>query len=208
MSARAIVAAAGLGALLALPLAARAAPGGPAGDPEAKARDWFTDTVLVTQEGKPVRFYTDVLREKVVVIDFIFTRCVGACPVLTMRMNAVRRELGDLFGEKVRYVSISIDPEYDTPQELAKFAAKHGAEHPEWLFLTGKKEDVKAVVARLGQWTDDPAEHSTLFIAGNARERHWTKIRMDAPVEAFALQVRKLVGGSALTLVPAAEPVR
>lgn len=207
MSARAIVAAAGLGALLALPLAASAGQAGP-GDAEAKAREWFTDTVLVTQEGKPVRFYTDVLREKVVLIDFIFTRCVGACPVLTMRMNAVRRELGDLFGEKVRYVSISIDPEYDTPQELAKFAKTHGAEHPEWLFLTGKKEDVKAVVARLGQWTDDPAEHSTLFIAGNARERHWTKIRMDAPVEAFALQIRKLVGGSALTLVPAAEPVR
>lgn len=172
-----------------------------ADDVEEKARAWFTDTTLVTQDGKPVRFFTDVLKDKVVVIDFIFTRCVGACPILTEKLNAVRRELGDLFPAKVRFVSISIDPDFDTPQELKHFAKKHRAEYPEWIFLTGKREDVKAVVSRLGQWTEDPGEHSTLFIAGNAKERHWTKLRIDTPAEAFALQVRKLVGGDALPLV-------
>lgn len=192
-------------ALLLVPTLARGANPGAGGDPEARAREWFTDTVLVTQEGKPVRFYTDVLREKVVVIDFIFTRCVGACPVLTMRMNAVRRSIGELFGTKVRFVSISIDPEHDTSRELVKFARTHGAEHPEWLFLTGEKEDVKRVVSRLGQWTEEVSEHSTLFVAGNALARHWTKIRLDTPVEAFALQVRKLVGDDAAPpLLPAA----
>jgi protein SCO1/2 len=182
-------------AALALLLAggARAAPGE---DAEAKARAWFTDAPLVTQYGKPVRWYTDVLKDKVVVIDFIFTRCAGACPILTERLNAVRRELGPLFGDKVRFVSISIDPDFDTPKELVGFARVHKAEYPEWLFLTGKKADVKAVVSRLGQWTEDPTEHSTLFIAGNARERHWTKIRLDTPAESFALQVRKLVEGA------------
>lgn len=185
---------------------ARAAPGE---DAEAKALAWFTDAPMVTQHGKPVRFYTDVLKDKVVVIDFIFTRCAGACPILTERLNAVRRQLGPLFGEKVRFVSISIDPEYDTPQELAGFARVHKAEHPEWLFLTGKKADIKAVVSRLGQWTEEPSEHSTLFIAGNARERHWTKIRLDTPAESFAMQVRKLVEGAPLLPgVPAsADPV-
>jgi cytochrome oxidase Cu insertion factor (SCO1/SenC/PrrC family) len=171
---------------------------------EAKARAWFTDTVLVTAEGKPVRFYSDVLSEKVVVIDFIFTRCAGACPVLTQKMNSVRRELGDLFGSKVRFVSISIDPEFDTARELAEFAKKQRAEHPEWLFLTGKKDDVKAVVSRLGQWTEAVEEHSTLFIAGNARSRHWTKIRIDVSTEAFAMQLRKLVGED--PLLPANAP--
>jgi cytochrome oxidase Cu insertion factor (SCO1/SenC/PrrC family) len=186
-----------------------AAPGA-GGDEEAKAREWFTDTVLVTQEGKPVRFYTDVLRDKVVVIDFIFTRCVGACPILTQKMNALRRDVGDLFGSQVRFVSISIDPEFDTPQELAHFARKHAAEHPEWIFLTGRKADVKTVVSRLGQWTEEVSEHSTLFIAGNARARHWTKIRLDTSTEAFGLQVRKLLGGEALplTAAPAAVPAR
>jgi cytochrome oxidase Cu insertion factor (SCO1/SenC/PrrC family) len=184
--------------------AARAAPAAPSAavpDEEARARAWFTDTVLLTQDGEKVRFFTDVLRDKVVVIDFIFTRCNGACPILTEKMNAVRRALGDVFPSKVRFVSISIDPEFDTPPALQMFAKKHRAYHPEWLFLTGKKEDVKTVVARLGQWTESPAEHSTLFIAGNARERHWTKIRLDTPTEAFALQVRKLLGGDAMPLV-------
>ena len=122
----------------------------------------------------------------------------------------VRRELGDLFPSRVRFVSISIDPEFDTPHELARFAKEHRAESPGWLFLTGTKEHVKAVVSRLGQWGDDPGDHSTLFIAGNARERHWTKIRPDAPAEAFALQVRKLVGDGSFPFVagPALEQER
>jgi cytochrome oxidase Cu insertion factor (SCO1/SenC/PrrC family) len=196
---------AALGLLLAAPAWAAGPEAGPEG--EAKAREWFTDTVLLTQEGKPVRFYSDVLADKVVVVDFIFTRCAGACPLLTEKLNAVRRELGDLFPSKVRLVSISIDPDFDTPQELERFAKVHRAEHPEWLFLTGKKADVKTVVSRLGQWSEDPMEHSTLFIAGNARARHWTKIRLDTPTEAFALQVRKLVDGAALPgMPPAAAP--
>jgi cytochrome oxidase Cu insertion factor (SCO1/SenC/PrrC family) len=199
------VAAAALALLL-----AGGASAAPAEDADAKGRSWFTDAPLVTQQGKPVRFYTDVLREKVVVIDFIFTRCAGACPILTERMNAVRRQLGPLFGSKVRFVSISIDPEYDTPEELAKFARVHKAEDPEWLFLTGKKADIKAVVSRLGQWTEEPSEHSTLFIAGNAMERHWTKIRLDTPVESFAMQVRKLVDGAGVLpgAAASADPVR
>lgn len=197
MSTPSLVRAAGpllaLAALLAAAPAAAAAADAPS--EEARARDWFTDTVLLTQEGKSVRFYTDVLREKeVVVLDFIFTRCAGACPVLTEKLNAVRRQLGDLFGAKVRYVSISVDPEHDTPAELAEFARRHRAEHPEWLFLTGTRADVKTVISRLGQWTEDFSEHSTLFIAGSVRAKHWTKIRIDTPTEAFALQVRRLAG--------------
>jgi cytochrome oxidase Cu insertion factor (SCO1/SenC/PrrC family) len=191
------------GLAAARPAVAAAPP--PAADPEdERARAWFTDTELVTQEGKRVRFYTDVLRDKVVVVDLIFTRCAGACPVLTAKLAALRRELGELFGSKVRFVSVSIDPAFDTPQELAAFARKHGAEHPEWLFLTGGRDDVKAVVSRLGQWTDEVGEHSTIFIAGNARRRHWTKIRLDTATEAFALQVRKLVGEDVL-LAPSAS---
>jgi hypothetical protein len=58
-------------------------------------------------------------------------------------------------------------------------------------------------VSRLGQWTEEVGEHSTLFIAGNARARHWTKIRPDTATEAFALQIGKLLGGGD-PLLPAA----
>lgn len=162
-------------------------------DPEEKARAWFTDTVLLTQDGKEVRFYSDVLADRVVAIDFIFTRCEMACPLLTAKMNRVRAALGPLFGAEVSFVSISVDPGFDTPQELAKFAKKHGAEHPRWTWLTGEKEDVKRVLKRLGEWVDDPDQHSTEFILGNTRTRHWIKVKPDAPPEATVLQLQRLV---------------
>lgn len=162
-------------------------------DPEAKARAWFTDTVLLTQDGEEVRFYSDVLADRVVALDFVFTRCEMACPLLTAKLNRVRALLGPLFGAEVSFVSISVDPGFDTPQELSRFARKHGADHPRWTWLTGEEEDVKRVLRRLGERVDDPDQHSTELILGNTRTRHWIKVRPDAPPEATALQLRRLV---------------
>lgn len=183
-----------LPALCALALsAAPTAPAATSADPEAKARDWFTDTVLVDQDGKQVRFYSDVLANKVVAIDFIFTQCDMACPLLTEKLNRVREEVGPLFGKEVFFVSISMDPEFDTPQELTKFAKKHSGLRPGWTWLTGKKADVELVVKRLGEWVDDKEAHSTEFIVGNSRTRHWMKVRPDAPPTVTSLKLKALV---------------
>lgn len=162
---------------------------------EEKARAWFTDAPLVTQEGKRVRFYSDILKERVVVISFLFTRCTTACPMTTARLNRIREQLGERFGREVYFISLSVDPEYDTPQRLAEFARKHQAAHPGWTFLTGKREDVNQVIARLGQYVEDIEGHSTLLIAGNEKLKHWTKIRPDAPPAAVAERVRLLAEG-------------
>ncbi|HET6921967.1 MAG TPA: SCO family protein [Anaeromyxobacteraceae bacterium] len=181
---------------LALWLPARAA--GNAGqaaepDPEARARAYFTDTPLLTQDGKEVRFYSDVLKDRVVVMDFIFTNCAMACPMLTEKLNQVRRELGHLYGREVTFVSLSVDPERDTPQALRRFAEKHRASDAGWTWLTGKKQDVEHVLKKLGQWTEEIESHSTIYIAGNARTRRWTKITPDVPTAAFAERVRALI---------------
>ena len=172
-----------------------AEPAPAAGSPatrQEKARGYFTDTVLVDQDGKAVRFYSDVLQGNVVVVNFIFTRCTDACPLLTRRMNTVRRALGDRFGRDVRFVSISVDPEYDTPQELRRFAATQDAAFTGWTWLTGKKADVDLVLARLGEVVEDPAGHSTGFLAANVRTGHWTKVRPDVPANVVAERVREL----------------
>ena len=159
---------------------------------EEKARAYFTDTVLFDQDGRAVRFYSDVLRGNVVVVNFIFTRCTEACPLLTRRMNGVRRDLGDRFGREVRFVSISVDPEFDTPQEMRRFAEKQEAAHTGWTWLTGKKEDVDRVLARLGEVVASPGDHSTGFLAANVRTGHWTRIRPDASPAVVAQRVREL----------------
>jgi cytochrome oxidase Cu insertion factor (SCO1/SenC/PrrC family) len=190
---RAILAAA---LLAALPAGAGEKKGKPTSDAEAeaKARAYFTDTVLVTQHGKKVRFYTDVLKGHVVTINFMFTKCNDACPLLTQKMRQVKDGLGDLFGKPVRFVSVSVDPANDTPEAMRKFAEKNQAVHPEWIFLTGKKEDLTKVMKKLGEFSETVEGHSTAFLAGNTMTRHWTKIRPDSPPQAIVEHVRRLAG--------------
>ncbi|HEY6100952.1 MAG TPA: SCO family protein [Anaeromyxobacter sp.] len=185
-------------AVLSLPLAAlaegapRKAAASPA-DRDAKARAYFTDTVLVDQEGQHRRFYEDVLRGNTVVISFLFTHCVDACPLIAQKLNGVARALGDAYGRDVKFVTISVDPENDTPAEMRKFLRKQGAKEPGWTFLSGKKADVHGVLKRLGQVVDDPSDHFTGFIAANVARGHWTKVRPDMPPEALAELMRNLL---------------
>ena len=164
------------------------------GSPEArraKARDYFTDTPLVNQDGRTVRFFGDVLDGNVVLVSFIFTRCVGACPLICQKLNGVRRALGDRFGE-FRFVSLSVDPDFDTPAELTYFAKKQEARYPNWVFLGGTKANVSLVARKLGEWPEEPGDHTTAFLAGNVRTGHWTKIRPDMPAAAIADTLRRL----------------
>lgn len=195
-------------ALCLLPVLAAAEPAATEAGKEAKARAYFTDTELLTREGKPVRFYTDVVKGRVVCLSFIFSRCIEACPLIAQKLNRVRQELGERFGRDIQFVSISVDPDFDTPQEMQRFAEKQKAVHPGWTFLTGPKPSVQTVLKKLGEWVDSPGDHSTAFVAGNARTRHWTKIRPDAPPSAVALILRQLAdegaGGESAGAAPAA----
>ncbi len=158
------------------------------------ARSYFTDTRLLTQEGQSVRFYSDVLADRVVLINVVFTHCDDACPLITRKLREVRDRLGARFGKEVHFISISIDPERDTPQALKDFARTQGVDAPGWTFLTGTKADVSRVLARLGQLTPSAEEHSTLLIAGNVGAKRWSKIRPDAPVVAIAERLQLLAG--------------
>jgi protein SCO1/2 len=99
---------------------------------------------LSDQTGKQV---TDAdLRGKVWVANFVFTRCPSVCPMLTAKFQAVQKKLGDLPG--VRYVSISVDPEYDTPAVLGEYAQRFGADPGRWQFLTGPLAEIEKTVVK------------------------------------------------------------
>jgi len=146
--------------------------------PDEAARGYFTDLVLVTQEGKEVRFYTDVLKDKVVLISFIFTHCQDACPLLTKKLSEVQKLLGDQLGTEIYFVSMSVDPERDTPEDLNQYAKRFQAQ-PGWVFLTGKKENMDKILSKLGQLTPEVESHSTLLLLGNVETGHWMKLRPD-----------------------------
>lgn len=155
------------------------------------ARSYFTETELLTQDGKRVRFYSDVLADKVVLINVVFTNCEDACPLITQKLKDVRKRLTEA-GKDVWFVSISNDPERDSPQALKKFAQEQGVDEARWVFLTGGKEAIGTVLGRLGQMSRSVEEHSTLLIAGNVADKRWSKIRPDAPVPAIAERLQVL----------------
>jgi len=155
-------------------------------------RKYFTDLPLLTQDGKKVRFYTDMLRGKVVLISFIYTSCTEICPILMPNLVRIQELLGDGSGKEVSLISISVDPEDDTPEVLKRYGEKYGA-GPGWTFLTGKKENVDWVVYKLGQYTEDFEDHSMLFLLGDVKNARWVKMRGDLPPETVAARLLDLV---------------
>jgi protein SCO1/2 len=128
---------------------------------------------LTSQDGKPVSLAD--LRGKVVAVTFIYTECPDICPMLTQKMVQVQDELGADFGAKVAFVSISLDPEHDTPEVLKDYAQFWGAKPEGWSFLTGSPEAVRDVTRRYGVFfakkEDGSVDHTQLTSLVDAEGR-------------------------------------
>lgn len=155
------------------------------------ARQYFTDRKLIDQNGRALRFYTDVLRNKVILINFIFTECQDTCPIQSQKLAEVQKLLQGQMGKDLGFVSISVDPQRDTPAVLKDYSRRFEAGEG-WLFLTGNKDDVSGVIQKLGQLTPSVEGHSTLFILGNVATGHWMKLRPDTASPVIAEHLRKL----------------
>jgi protein SCO1/2 len=117
-----------------------------AGDyPASNGNNCLPDVSLIDQHGKTISLAS--LKGKPVLIDFIYTSCASTCPVLTAKIAAVARELGPALGANVTIVSITLDPEHDSPAQLAAYAKSQTADNNGWLFLTGKPADIDQVLA-------------------------------------------------------------
>ena len=160
---------------------------------EEKARNYFSNLEVIDQDGRKLEFYDDILKGKIVVINFIFTNCQGACPLMTRHLTLVRDLLGPDAGGEIHFVSISIDPVRDTPAAMKEFAENHDADQDYWRFITGKPENLEAIVKRLGQYTDDVEAHSTLMLAANVRTAHWIKIPPNVPPNGAVERLRMLI---------------
>jgi protein SCO1 len=141
---------------------------------DSAAHNYFGDGKLINQDGQEMRLYSDLIEGKTVVINAMFTSCTGACPVMSGTMAKIQEHLGDRVGKDVRLISITVDPVNDTPAKLKEYGERFHAK-PGWYLLTGSKENVEAILRKLGQWVDDPSNHQTLFLIGNDRTGLWKK---------------------------------
>ncbi len=169
---------AALAALLLLGLAGAPAGAQADGTPEAPSVDpalhYFTDVELINQHGEPMRLYSDLLQGKVVLINTVFTACTGMCPMLSSTIEKIQAHVGDRVGDDVHLISISVDPENDTPEKLAELAERFHAERG-WYFLTGEPRNVEIALRKLGQFTADPEAHQGILILGNEPTGLWKK---------------------------------
>ena len=138
------------------------------------AHKYFTDVMLVNQNGEALRFYSDLIKGKIVVINVFFTSCHGACPPMILNMQRIQDQLGDKLGKEVHLISITVDPAIDTPAQLKEYAQKFKAK-PGWHFVTGKKENVDFALAKLGQVAKGREDHTNIFFIGNEPTGLWKK---------------------------------
>lgn len=145
-----------------------------AGNLSEAGRNYFTDVVLKDQDGKDVRFYSDLLQGKIVIINSFFASCHGSCPVMSAAFRKIQAAVGDRLGRDVHLISITVDPETDTPEQLRRFA-KAASAQPGWHFVTGEKANVQKALQKLGLLTDTKETHTAIVLIGNEPRGVWKK---------------------------------
>jgi protein SCO1/2 len=134
----------------------------------------LVDAPLLDQDGRPVRFKTDVVGDQIVVVDFVFTTCTTICPILSAKLAGLQGRLGDRLGQGVGLVSVSIDPARDTPERLKAHAARFKARQG-WTWVTGEAGAVNALLKGLGAYTANFAEHAPMMLVGDGRTGRWAR---------------------------------
>ncbi len=132
------------------------------------------DAILVTQDGVEASLANDIVGGRIVVMNFVYTTCTTVCPVLSAIFSQVQNHLRDRLGREVVLVSISVDPNRDTPARLKQYAERLGA-GDSWLWLTGRQQTVTEVLQELGAYTPNFAEHPSMVLVGDAQSGQWAR---------------------------------
>jgi protein SCO1 len=164
-------------------------------DGKAQDRPWgesyIPNLTVMTQHGKPVKFYDDLIKGKIVIISFIYTSCTDICPLTTARIAQLEEKLGDMVGRNVFFLSMTVDPKTDTPERLKEYAERFGAGSG-WSFVTGKPEDIRAINYKFGDRSGVISEHRNEIVLGNDATGEWQKDSVFGDLDRLALTVRSL----------------
>jgi protein SCO1 len=148
------------------------------------------DVAVLTQDGEPRRFYSDLVRGRVVAMNFVFTTCTTICPPMGANFGRLQQELGERLGRDVHLISVSVDPTTDTPQRLAAWAARFGARDG-WTLVTGDQQEVERLLKSLQVFNADIREHSPVVLIGDEARGEWTRAwGLAGPAELAAIIAR------------------
>jgi cytochrome oxidase Cu insertion factor (SCO1/SenC/PrrC family)/cytochrome c2 len=161
----------------------------------AQSRPWgesyIPNLAVLTHEGKTVKFYDDLIKGKIVIISFIYTSCTDICPLTTARLAQLEEKLGDLVGRDVFMISMTVDPNNDTPQRLREFSSAFQT-GPGWTFVTGKPDDIRAINAKFGERSEVLSEHRNEIVLGNDATGEWQRDSAFGDLNRLVMTVRSL----------------
>ena len=154
----------------------------------------FPNVPLLTQDGTRVLFYDDLIKGRVVLINFFFTSCPIVCPRTTANLVKVEEALGERLGRDVRMISITVDPNKDTPKVLGEYARRF-ATKPGWYFVTGQQRDINLLKRQFGvdKYGNDKEDHTGMLVYGNEATQQWAATPTMADPDAIVRSVTRLV---------------
>jgi protein SCO1/2 len=157
---------------------------------------YFPNTPLTTSDGRKVRFYDDLLKDKIVILNLMYARCEGICSAATANLKSVRKLLREQINHDIFIYSLTLKPEEDSPAALQEYAEMHGVDtDPHWLFLTGKPEEVDVLRHKLGFADPDPevdrdkSRHSGMLRYGNEPQCIWGTCQGSAEADWIAQEI-------------------
>ena len=153
--------------------AANTAAVAPVANPSEATSLRIPNTPVVDQNGKRISFYDDLVKGKIVAINFIFTTCTTICPPMTATFRRVQQDLVAK-GSDAQLISVSVDPTTDTPERLRDFAAKFKA-GPGWTFVTGDRIEIDSLLQAFGVAVADKNDHTPMILIGNDRTGFWSR---------------------------------
>jgi protein SCO1 len=151
--------------------------------------EYFPNLPVVTQDGQTLNFYDDVIKGKIVVISFIYTTCPDICPLTTARLTQVEDKFTGLMGRDLFFVSITVDPENDTPEKLKEFSSAFHT-GPGWLFLTGKPADIWEINSKFGNKSRLLSDHRNEIVLGNDSTGEWTRNTVFGDLDRLVMDIR------------------
>jgi protein SCO1/2 len=171
---------------------------------EKLQKRYFPNFELTTHDGKKVRFYDDLVKDKIVVINFMYVKCEGVCMPVTMNLKKVQNLLGRRVGRDIFMYSITLKPEEDTPRALSRYVQAHKIK-PGWTFLTGKPEEINTLRRSLGfkdakaKLDKDLTNHTGMVKYGNEAREWWAMFPGEANAPWIVECIQWMDGGNAVT---------
>ena len=157
-----------------------------------QAKVELPDLEVTLQTGEKKLFYSDLVKDKVVVIQFIFTDCGMVCPMLGALFSGLQKRLSSQMGQQVHLLSISIDPANDTPEKMRLWAKKFHA-GVGWDQITGQKQTIDQILKSLQAFNAERDSHSALLLLGNERAGVWKRLDGTTPLAVLEAEVQKLL---------------